>query len=179
MSVELAAIAVLTIFCVVNLLLLVGVIRRLRDHESRQGAASAPRLSLPVGSRIAGFATVSSTGEAVTSDALGRRTAIGVFSPTCAPCHRQLPDFIEYARRSGDAFAVVMTDGGDHREMAARLEPVCPVVIEPQGGPVTAALNVIGTPVMLLVEDGVVIAAETVVSRLPGDLPADLAVSRP
>ncbi|MFE9203520.1 TlpA family protein disulfide reductase [Micromonospora sp. NPDC007230] len=167
MSVTTVAMTILALVCALNLLLLVGVIQRLREYESRSSDPRQPDLSLPVGARTGEFTAVSTTGVAISDRLLDRRTVVGVFSPTCTPCHRQLPAFIEYAGRADSAIAVVMTDGDDHTELAARLEESCPVVVEPQGGPITRALGVIGTPALLVLEDGVVVATETVVDRLP------------
>ncbi len=75
---------------VLNLLLLFGVLRRLREGVGSRpqpgGAVPGPPMA-PVGTIVQGT-TASWDGE----------TLVGFFTPGCGPCEQQLPAFIEYAR---------------------------------------------------------------------------------
>ncbi|MFY1616336.1 TlpA family protein disulfide reductase [Micromonospora sp. WMMD736] len=165
MSLTAAAVLVTAVIGLLNLTLALALIRRLRDHETRL-AGLEPRISTPLGSRIGSFSATSTRGVPLSADSLSARATIGVFAPGCEPCHRQLPDFVAYARQLDNPVAVVLTGGGDHAELVARLEESCHVVLEPLGGPVSAALQVVATPTLMRVQDGVVTAVESVVTKL-------------
>ncbi len=165
MSASTALLLVPTVIGLVNLLLVVGVIRRLRDHETRlAGFEAGP--AVPLGSPVGMFSATSTRGVRLSSEMLPAHATIGVFAAGCEPCHRQLPDFVAYTRQLTDPVAVVLTGGVDHADLVARLEETCHVVVEPPGGPVSTALRVPGTPTLLRIENGVVTAAESAVDRL-------------
>ncbi|MGC4866035.1 TlpA family protein disulfide reductase [Micromonospora sp. DT53] len=166
MSVTAAAVLVTTIIGLANLVLALGIVRRLRDHEERL-AGLEPGSSVLLGGRIGQFTVTSTRGVTLSAGSLPAQATIGIFAPGCQPCHRQLPDFLDYARQVRDPVAVVLADGGDHAELVARLEATCHVVLEPLGGPVSTALQVQATPTLLRIEEGVVTAVETIVSKLP------------
>ncbi|MFI5913093.1 TlpA family protein disulfide reductase [Dactylosporangium sp. NPDC051541] len=148
--------AALTLF---NLIVVLGVVRRVRSYETRLGgvAEAAPVLSTPVGARVAEFVTSTVDDRKVSRDTLSGTTLFGFFSPDCSACHERLGDFKATAARfPGDAYAVVIRDGGD-------LEPVLrglggtPVVLEDPEGPLSQAFGVRGFPAFVMVrEEGVV-----------------------
>ncbi|GIG68381.1 TlpA family protein disulfide reductase [Phytomonospora endophytica] len=165
MYVYAALATLLTVFCVANLLLMLAVVRRLRSHESRLAANSRP-LTLPTGTRIAPFTTTTVDGDRISAAGLADGTLIGVFSPACEPCHAQLPAFVEHSR-SSPALAVVLSDGDEATDMVAALAEACPLVVEGHGGAVSTALGVQGTPALVIVAQGAIVATESAVSRLP------------
>ncbi|MEV0613649.1 TlpA disulfide reductase family protein [Nonomuraea sp. NPDC050404] len=157
-----AAIAALTVLCVLNLLLTVGIIRRLRTMSARQDTLMSLPDSLPIGARLPEFETTTVDGEPISSALLGTPALIGFFSPTCPPCKELLPRFIEQARLDpANALAIVVTGSDDKAaDEVARLREVAHVVVEPLAtGPLQQTLRVTGFPTLYVVgADGTVLA---------------------
>ncbi|MFI7443037.1 TlpA disulfide reductase family protein [Nonomuraea indica] len=158
-----------------NLLLSVGVIRRLREHSVelatlRSGGTTSDRgllplgdVALPDGSPIGEFAAVTVDGESVTLGGLGDRPLVGFFSPSCTPCKEQLSAFVEFAAsRPGGRdtrLAIVVGTSEESAETVERLSPVTTVVVESEGGPIQKAFGVTGFPAFILSTDGLVAAS--------------------
>ncbi|MFD9426861.1 MULTISPECIES: hypothetical protein [unclassified Streptomyces] len=158
------AVAILAVgaLALVNLVLTVGVVRRLREHSDLLERAPVPAVGMPegmsgiaaVGTSIPSF-TAGPPDSPVTDRDLADGTLVAFFSPTCAPCHDKLPGFVaRYADRPEEArrvLAVVVGDSGDSHgsdehgsgasgaSMAAALAAVVPAVQESYDGPVTRA----------------------------------------
>ncbi|MEU0484001.1 hypothetical protein ABZ260_33065 [Streptosporangium sp. NPDC006013] len=165
----LAAAAVLIgLLVVTNLILTVGVVRRLREHTAelaalRNGDSGGSDVAMPAGSSVGGFDATSVAGLPVTLATLGDRPLVGFFSPHCQPCKERLPEFIEHATsRPGGRDAVLAVAVGAEEETAELVEllrPVATIVVEPDRGPVQQAFAVTGFPAFVLVEGGVVVAS--------------------
>ncbi|MEV5742740.1 hypothetical protein AB0L30_22010 [Microbispora rosea] len=147
------------VLCLVDLVLTVGVIRRLRAHEEMLSArpAGLPSIVLPPGGVIGGFSATSTDGVHVSDETLTETVLVGVFSPDCSACHERLPQFAEHARSfpggRGNVLAVLV---GTEEEMADErrtLEPVALVLIEEYGTGLTKALQVRGFPSLALVDE--------------------------
>jgi len=158
-----AATALVGLLATVNLLLTVGVVRRLREHttelaELRSGAAvGGGDIIAPPGSPVGELVTSDVDGHPVT---LGDRALVGFFSPHCEPCRERLPEFVAHAaQRAGGVLAVVAGSPEEAAEAVDQLRPVATVVVEPDQGPVQKAFRVTGFPAFALVEDGVVTAS--------------------
>ncbi|MEV5680544.1 hypothetical protein [Streptomyces sp. NPDC052179] len=158
------AVAILAVgaLALVNLVLTVGVVRRLREHSDLLERAPVPAVGMPegmsgiaaVGTSIPSF-TAGPPDSPVTDRDLADGTLVAFFSPTCAPCRDKLPGFVaRYADRPEEArrvLAVVVDDSGashgsdEHgsgasdASMAAALAAVVPTVQESHDGPVTRA----------------------------------------
>ena len=158
-----AAVVLVGLLGVLNLLLTVGVIRRLR----RQSAAPAAD-SLPPGTRIPQFAATTTSGEPISDELLGTPALIGFFSHGCRPCEDLLPLFVERARGTSDAVlaVVVSAPGEDSAAEAGLLAEVARVVTEPPQGPLQTAFGVNAFPTVLTVGAG-----DTIVTS-GHDLPA-------
>jgi hypothetical protein len=160
-----AAVTLVGIVATVDLLLTVGVVRRLREHTAELAALRRPgqEAALPVGSPVGAFATASVAGRPVGPDTLGGRTLVGFFSPGCTPCTERLPGFVAYAAgRAGGPDAVLAVVAGEPAEAAETVEAlrrVATVVVEPDDGPLQRAFGVSGFPAFVLVEDGVIAAS--------------------
>lgn len=166
------------VVCLVDLLLTVAVIRRLREHTSvfeRMPSGMQPRM-LARGETVDPFEATTTTGELVSRDRLAGETLVGVFTVGCQPCADQLPVFVEYAGRftggRDQVIAVVAmssqdVDTTDYRE---RLEPVARVVLEPeahQPGRIGAAFAIGGYPAFGIVDaTGRMAASEMRLSEL-------------
>ncbi|MEU4657547.1 hypothetical protein AB0G32_27030 [Streptomyces sp. NPDC023723] len=149
-------VALVGIVCALDLVLTLGVVKRLREHTELLGAVRGEPARLEVGEEVGGFDTSTTTGEMLTPDLLAGPVLFGVFSPTCEPCKDKLPRFVEYARRAdGGPFSVVATVVGDAdaaADFVAELSQVAHVVVEESGGAMSTALGIRAFPSVLLAE---------------------------
>lgn len=166
MSVLIAVVALFCVLGVVNLLLCVGIIRRLREHtellgKQSGGVAAGPPMRA-VGEIVGPFEADTVDGIAVGSALLAGTTMVGVFTPGCGPCKERLPQFVEHAatRERDRVLAVVAGTEEESAAYVAQLTSVALVVREDDGGPVTTALDVRGFPSFALLDaDGRVLAS--------------------
>ncbi|MFC4531425.1 TlpA disulfide reductase family protein [Sphaerisporangium dianthi] len=170
-----ATMVLIGLLSALNLLLSVGVIRRLREHSaelatlrsggtaSNGGLVSLGDVALRDGSPIGEFTAVTVDGESVTLGSFGDRPLVGFFSPDCTPCKEQLPAFVEFAAdRPGGRdtrLAIVVGTSEEAAETVERLRPVATVVVESDGGPIQKAFGVTGFPAFILVSSGLVTAS--------------------
>ncbi|MEV4294944.1 TlpA family protein disulfide reductase [Microbispora rosea] len=166
------------VLCLVDLVLTVGVIRRLRAHEEMLSArpAGSPSIVLPPGAVIGGFSATSTDGVHVSDETLTETVLVGVFSPDCSACHERLPQFAEHARSfpggRGNVLAVLVGTEEETADERRMLEPVALVLIEEYGTGLTKALQVRGFPSLALVDEHRrVVASGTTLEDL-GKIPA-------
>lgn len=127
-----AAVILLGALVAVDLLLTVGVIRRLREHTERLdqlGHGFLPEPSFPPGSAVPDFETTDSDGDRVaTADLAGAPYVLAFLSTGCSACHEQLPAFAELAGRvEGGRSRVVAIVEGAPDQVAAYVETLAPV----------------------------------------------------
>jgi cytochrome oxidase Cu insertion factor (SCO1/SenC/PrrC family) len=134
---------------VLNLLLTMAVIRRLRKNE----AAMPPMMeSGPAkGSATPEFSIESITGETVTQESLaGSPAVVAFFSTTCSACKPALPKLVEHIEgnglKPGQVVAVINGEGDDHADFAEILEGKATVVKESEMGTVSAAFSISAFP---------------------------------
>ncbi|MBB6344025.1 hypothetical protein AB0C18_42615 [Nonomuraea muscovyensis] len=153
-----AAVVLVALLSGFNLLLTLGLIRRLRQVEGAAGAGhSGPPLALRPGSSTGEFTAVTLDGETVSHESV--TGLVGFFSAGCEPCHKLLPRFAEHARVLGRESALAVVAGDDPQAVEA-LAPVARVVVEDYDGPVAGAFQNTWTPaVYLLGDDRRVVAA--------------------
>jgi thiol-disulfide isomerase/thioredoxin len=175
-----AAVVVVGALCVVDLLLTLGVIRRLREHtellSKRPGPSVPEHASLTAGQRPAAFAAVDTDGQKVDQHSTAARL-IGFFSTNCPACKDLLPTFVEYAERfPGGRAQVLAVVGGtppDTDAFTRDLTGAARVVVEEPQGTVATAFQVTGYPAWcLLDEHGVVQDSGLGFDRLPLAVPA-------
>ncbi|MFC4857222.1 TlpA family protein disulfide reductase [Actinophytocola glycyrrhizae] len=178
-----ALVVVVGIVGVLNMLLLFGVIRRLKEHDQAiakfpHGAmASAPADSMRApGSEIDEFAAVSTDDVPVTRAALTGQTMIGFFSVSCAPCVENAPKFAAHAAGvpggKDSVLAIVVADGDDDpAEMVGVLRDGARVVVEGYDGPMATAFGVTAFPTYAVVESGRITATALDVTTLPVPAP--------
>lgn len=175
------AVVVVGMLCLFDLVLTLGVIRRLREHtrllnESPRGSSGGlpPGAELQAGETVGNFVATSIAGEALSQNQLTGRTLVGFFSPGCQPCAEQLPTFIAAAQSTQHGFervlAVVVAGGRDGDAYAAQLAAVAQVVAEEPDGPVQAAFKVRGFPTIYLLDADVVAAGGFSMNALAGQL---------
>lgn len=169
-----AAVVILAILGMLNLLLTLAIVRRMRTgSEPSVDSARRPPEPLPAGSPIGRFTAATTDGANVSErDLRGGQALVGYFSPGCPPCQAELPRFVTYAAGlDRERVLAVIVDGtgsdaaGDE---AGVLAAVARVVVASGGDTVVDALSAHGYPaVFLLDEDGRVVAADATVDGLP------------
>ncbi|WP_192810211.1 TlpA family protein disulfide reductase [Actinomadura rudentiformis] len=155
--------AAVAVIGVINLLFTYGVVRRVKEHETRiaelASTGTLPSSSPPVGTALQDFSATTTDGSPVDRALVGSGEAfIGFFDTGCAPCREQLPEFARLSHGSGQFFAFIAGDAAQARELAALFDDHAFVVIE-EGPPSTAAaLGVNAFPTLLMLKEGVVMA---------------------
>jgi thiol-disulfide isomerase/thioredoxin len=159
-----AAVVVVGALCLVNLVLVLGVLRRLREHAERLdehhgrhgGERDAPMAS--VDGTVQEFTAVADDGTPLSRGWLGGVVLVGFFSLSCKPCRDFLPRFVEAATRhpGGRAQTLAVVVGASDEAAApfvAALRPVATLIREDEQGPVMTAFGVRGFPAFALVEE--------------------------
>jgi thiol-disulfide isomerase/thioredoxin len=145
--------------CLFNLVLTVGVVRRLREHGDSLARLSAsgpsPMVRLGPGSEVGDFTATTVDGETITRDLV---TGVVAFLSTgCEPCQEMLPRLVDYARAAPggrvEVLAVIAGDREEAMEKAAVLAPVARVIVEESHGPVTVAFQNEWFPALYLLGD--------------------------
>ncbi|WP_433334617.1 TlpA family protein disulfide reductase [Spirillospora sp. CA-294931] len=138
-----AAVVLVGAVCLVDLVLTLGTVRRLRAHTALiehllSKLTSSPKTMLDAGERVGAFSALSTDGELITRESLtqGAETAlVGFFSPDCDACREKMPDFIRRAEDSPGAIAVVVGQEAASKELVASfaLQRVARLVYERSG----------------------------------------------
>lgn len=175
-----AAIVVVGLLCLADLLLTLGVIRRLREHTEQLAGfrgQDAPVSGLASGEIPEPFTALSISGERLSGPAGWR--VVAFFSAGCSACPERVPAFIDYLRAnqiSRDAVLTVITSSQpepvSYQEHLAEVAPVC---IEPLDGEIAAAFKVRGFPTFCLLDGAGSVSA---FSHEPTALPALIATQR-
>ncbi len=175
-----ATVVVVAIVTVLNLLLLLGVIRRLKEHDQAIAkiphGAPADSMRAP-GSEVDEFTAVSTDDVPVTKEALAGETVVGFFSVSCAPCVENAPKFAEHAAGvpggKDSVLAIVVADGDDDpSEMVGILSDGARVVVEGYDGPMATAFGVTAFPTYAVVASGKITATALEFTTLPVPAPA-------
>ena len=114
-AILIAAVALVGVLCLLDLLLTFGVIRRLREHTALLSglAGPPPVLGLETGKSPGAFSAVATSGEVVTDAA--RLWMVGFFSSSCSACPERVLPFVEYVsdHRLGRDSVLAVIEGGD------------------------------------------------------------------
>lgn len=172
-----ALVAFCIALCLLNLVLIWGIIRRLRDHTKRLSNHSDPAgpIVAPAGSKVGAFVAATIDGQTVAPTTLTGPTLFAFMSPNCSACRERLPDFLAAATRwPGGAGSIVVTLAGEADEVAGlqrEVSAIAKVVIEADNGPLQKAFAVTGYPAFAVVDEaGVVVGSGYDLNDLP--LPA-------
>jgi hypothetical protein len=161
-----AAVVVVGCLCLIDLLLTLGVVRRLREHagllargELTRGELSAPPPGLAAGMRPAGFSALDTSGQVV--DGPDGLQVAGFFSGSCSACPVQVAPFVDFVRsRQLDRYSVLaVVTGAEPASYVAQLSAVATVCVEPEDGAISAAFAITGFPAFFLLGSGGLIAA--------------------
>lgn len=172
-----AAFVVLTALVLVDLVLSLGIIRRLRDHEQR--LAAFPMLSSPgglaVGQPVPEFSVMSTDGVELTRSWFDDATTVVAFvAPGCQGCDEQRSALDNYLAAAGAAgvqrVVAVSAFGGEDGsgEIVQGFEGTARVVVGGPGDGLEAAFAVTAFPSHFLVgPDLTVLATSGAVAALP------------
>ncbi|MFC0628093.1 TlpA family protein disulfide reductase [Kribbella deserti] len=158
------AVVLIGVVLVLDLMITLGLVRRLRSHAemltklvntSNQGLDVG---IVAVGTPIASFTATALDGLEV---APAGGTVLGFFSTRCDTCAESLPGFLAYAEPLGKERVIAIVNGDEPMltEMAEKLSKVARVVIEAHDGPVARAVGVVGTPTLVVLDDNLRVAA--------------------
>lgn len=159
---------------VLNLLLTVGVVRRLREHTRMfaAGASAEPPAPPKPGHPVGQFVADTVEGETVSRDTLPAGSLVAFLSPSCAPCQEQLPAFVRHLRESGRprtaALVVILDTAEAAAEMIDALGSMAIVACEPP--PATdlrAAFGVWSSPIAVLVDGATITDVFIDLTKLP------------
>lgn len=156
-----AALVLLGLLTISNLLLTIGIVRRLREHTAQLAGldnAEIGDIALPVGSAVAEFASQTTDGVDISLSSLPARALVSFFSPSCVACKKRLPEFVGYAASNSadrnSLLAVVAGPADESADLIEQLRPVALVVSEPEQGPVQRAFGVTGYPAFVALTNG-------------------------
>lgn len=113
MSLLSVAVALVGALGALNLLLVLAVVRRLREHGEELTVLRAGAVGLDpsahLGRPLPRFEAVAADGRLLDDSALrGRRSLVGFFAVGCEPCHEQAPAFAAAAAAGDPVLAVVV-----------------------------------------------------------------------
>ncbi|MGC9671362.1 TlpA family protein disulfide reductase [Planosporangium sp. 12N6] len=147
------AIVLVGLLCTVDLVLTLGVVKRLREHTEMLSNMGNTATAIGVGDVVGQFSTSTVDHEPLSPDLFTGETVVAFLSPDCGPCNEKLPKFVEFARARPDgrnrAVAVVVGGTDQAAPFVAELAAVARVVVEEPDGPVGAAFNVKAYPAVL------------------------------
>jgi hypothetical protein len=170
-----AGLVVVAALCVLNVVLTVGVVRRLRQHDRMLAAgagAAAPMRAPAPGDWIGPFTAETPGGVTVSRETLRPGDLVAFLSPGCGPCEEQLPGLVQWLRESeGTAAAtlvVIVATPTEAADMVAALSPLANVVCEPSPrADIQAAFGVESYPIALTVDGSAITEVFRDLSRLP------------
>ncbi|HST63897.1 MAG TPA: redoxin family protein [Mycobacteriales bacterium] len=176
MSVLAAAVAVLTVVTLVNLLLLLGVVRRLRATAVPARAADpfglsdAEPLVLPAGSPLPDVTLPGADGTPLRLRGLAdRRVLLAFLSQGCGSCHLELPRVRDLAARAAaDGAAVVvvvLTEQGDP-ELEEPFAGIATVTRDGLLGPLSREFGITSFPSYLVFERDALTGSAFTVDRV-------------
>ncbi|MET9343729.1 hypothetical protein [Nonomuraea sp. NPDC003804] len=158
-----AAVVLVGVLCLFNLLLTLGVLRRLREHtaELEQLAGRSMLMAYDPGVLV---------GRTLPEVAAGARL-VGFFDVGCSTCHERAPQFAEAAGKQ-PALAVISGDGAKVDDLLAVLGGAASVITGADADRIGHALGIEAFPTFLRAEEGTIVAAHTELAELTAMAPA-------
>lgn len=172
MTVLITAVVLVGMLCALDLLLTLGVIRRLREHTSMLAKARdlVPGvIGLEPGQSPAPFSAMTTAGDIV-RDPAGLRV-VAFFSSSCSACPERVPPFVtyltEHAVERDSVLAIIESSGDEPPPYLPQLAGAARVCVEEPDGEVARAFRVTGFPAFcVLGEDGSLVTSGYEVSAL-------------
>ncbi|MFI6921066.1 redoxin domain-containing protein [Nonomuraea spiralis] len=172
-----AVAALIGVLCMMDLVLTLGVVRRLKEHdklievlyETLEAGGLAGSSGLAVGDRVGDFDVTAVDGARTTLGSLPDGAVVAFVAAECDACRKELPELVKWASGQDRSRVLVVVDGhgGDPRPMVRALSPVAQVVLEDGGGAASQAFGIRSFPSFFQVGGGVVQGRVRGVSRLP------------
>ena len=160
-----AAVVLVGALGLTNLVLTLGVIRRLREHTELLSNRIPPGPSIrAAGETVDDFATTTVDGRSFRRGDLADGTLVGFFAPGCTACAKQLSQFLELAEawpggRAGTV-AIVVGAAESSRTLCDELGRVAGTVLREGEDPVVSmAFAVTAFPAYAVVDAGGLVAA--------------------
>lgn len=167
MPIVIAAVTVVGVLCLLDLLLTFGVIRRLKEHtamlaERGPGSLAPPVIGLSEGERPGAFSAVTTDGQHVDESTPLRLVAF--LSTACSICPERVPTLLKYLATHhidrASVLAVVVGPDGEHAPYLESLAEAAQICVEHDQGDVSRAFRTAGYPAFcLLSADGTVLAS--------------------
>lgn len=161
MAILTAAVVLVGVLVLFDLLLTLGLVKRVRAHaelldklvNARPGVQPEPG-QLPPGTVVGDFTATTSDGLEIGRASLTDGAVLGFFSTWCDTCAEQLPGFLAYAEPYGRERVLAVVHGGEAElpGLIAKLSKVAQVVVEPDNGPIAKAVGVEATPTMAVID---------------------------
>jgi hypothetical protein len=153
-----AGLVVVGAISVLNLLLTLLVIRRLRRQGPTGMGGPMPVSGPPAGAQAPAFTGLAATGDEVSSQSLtGESSTLAFLSTDCHACASSVSHLRAYAVAAGlgpdRVIAVISGDREEGRQIIESLDGIATVVLEPQLGPITEAFSVRNFPTFVMLDD--------------------------
>jgi hypothetical protein len=177
MAILIAAVALVGVLCLLDLLLTFGVIRRLREHTELLSVSRDPRspaIGLAAGELPAVFTAVTIDGDVVGNESMFR--LVGFFSTSCAICAKRVASFVDYLtvhRIERDSVLAIVGAGDEAPPYLDTLAAVARVCLEREDGGIASAFKVGGFPAFCLLDPGGAVIGS---GSKPAELPEPAAV---
>lgn len=166
-----AAVVLVGALCLLDLVLSLGVIRRLRAHTTLIEHILTRSTDDPpirrTGDRVDAFSAVTTGGNVITRETLTESAdsvLVAFFSPDCGTCRERLPEFVRKAERWEETIAVVVGEEAEAMDLASSfdLHQVARVVLEnPKDPPMANAFGVRAFPSVCVVDGtGIVLSSD-------------------
>ncbi|WP_217211875.1 hypothetical protein [Streptomyces sp. AC550_RSS872] len=164
-----AAVVLVGLLCVFDLLLTLAVLRRLREHSAelgRLGTGPDLRTQMYDPQILVGTKAPDLAGES------GVRL-VAFLDAHCESCHEHAAEFAETARAHDDVLAIVSGEGREADELRTLVGPGIPLVQGEDARTRVLAIGLRAFPTFLLVEaDGTIVQAVTEPGALTRPVPA-------
>ncbi|GGK99294.1 hypothetical protein Ppa06_67640 [Planomonospora parontospora subsp. parontospora] len=155
-----AAVVLFGLLCLLNLIVTLGLLRRLREHTAELERLAGRPAFAPYDPGVL-------VGRTLPEAAAGARL-VGFFDVGCDTCHERAPQFAE-AAGGQPALAVISGDGAKAGDLAAVVGGVSSVITGKEADRLTHALGVEAFPMFLRADpEGRVVAADTELAGLTG-----------
>ncbi|MFI6598656.1 TlpA family protein disulfide reductase [Nonomuraea sp. NPDC050536] len=179
-----ATVVLIGALCLMDLLLTLAVVRRLKEHTklidalyevADAGALAGAAGGVAVGEVVGDFDTTTVEGSHVARDLLPEGTVVAFLSPDCRGCHEQLPELASWAAGQDRSRVLAVIDGrsGDPAQLVMTLSPVAQVILDDARPQVADAFRVQSFPAFFHVAaGGRLLATAPRISRLSAGSPA-------
>lgn len=159
MAILTAAVVVVGLLCLADLLLTFGVIRRLREHTEQLAGLHGSHDDAPITDLADGATPVPFTAETLTGDQVSGPAGlrmVAFFSATCSACPTRVPPFLEYVRANqidrDSILAVMINPNGDEVSYQEDVAQVARITMESYDGEIGAAFKVRGYPTFFVLD---------------------------